>query len=166
MSIPAAVVAHCFAKCRTRQNYTRVPGISKPVFSCDGCGSTREIEELGRDEIPGRISPAPRAPALPVVRRKYTNRRTQRNETTVKKSPLIQTIENIIASRIGAHLTREEVVKIVEEQIAEQLGLEAAAKPKKRSGSAATTDGGTTCPRGDHKYACPSKKCIEAGYKA
>lgn len=56
MTQPAAVadkpVLHCF-KCRDRRAYTRMLP-SRPVYSCDGCGNTREILELGRVEIRGQ----------------------------------------------------------------------------------------------------------------
>lgn len=106
MSQPAAVettTAHCF-KCREKRTYTRLLA-SKPVFACDGCAATREIEELGRVEIPGRISPVPptkRAPApAPKTKRTYTNRRqetktmSETNDNN-KRSPLQVAIDTAV----------------------------------------------------------------------
>jgi hypothetical protein len=50
VSAPIAIdtrVVTCYGACnRTRQVYTRLLG-SRPVYSCGGCGATREIHELG-----------------------------------------------------------------------------------------------------------------------
>jgi hypothetical protein len=44
-------VLTCYGACnRTRQVYTRLLG-SRPVYSCGGCGATREIHELGGPEV-------------------------------------------------------------------------------------------------------------------
>ena len=88
-----------------------------------------------------------------------------------KKSPLIIAIEKIVdeklkekATLLAVGLKREDVIAI----IAKQLGMGAPAKVKKAKAGANGGDEepATNCPRGDHKYACPSKKCIEAGYVA
>lgn len=156
----------CFAKCRDRRTYTRQLG-SRPVYSCDGCGSTREIEELGRVEIPGRISPVPAPkpytgnlkPFVAPKKRAYTNRRQETK--TMKKSPLIAAIEKAVAEQLKPVLERldkleekpdvtevdETVVKVmVEKVLADQLGGDV--KP------AASDDG--SCRHKNFMRKCPS----------
>lgn len=183
MSEPAAAAekttAHCFAKCRTRQTYTRQLG-SRPVFACDGCGNTREIEELGRVAIPGQASPVPppkpkpyEGPLKPFVvpkKRAYTNRRQETK--TMKKSPLIAAIEKAVAEQIAPIIERldkleekpdivevdEAAVKVMVEKVLEdQLGE----APTRRT--AARAADGPKCPRSPHPGR-HGKLCREAGY--
>ena len=70
--VPAAAdtrVLTCYRSCKgTRQVYTRMLA-SSPVYSCGGCGASREIHELGGPGVAGQVDPIlkkamekPRAP--------------------------------------------------------------------------------------------------------
>lgn len=92
---------HCF-RCREPRDFERILA-SRPVFACAGCGNTKEIEELGRVKILGRVSPLPpqrivEEGAGPVLGRiSYTNRRREErmstDETKFKRSPLQSAID-------------------------------------------------------------------------
>jgi hypothetical protein len=133
---PAAaqqLVAFCFAKCRSRQTYTRLLA-SRPVYSCSGCGGTREIVELG-PTIKGRIEPIDESTPISTLVQKWTGGnprglgprkpRNKNKETKMPKpktdSPLMAAIKRAIAEQPVA-LTEDRVREIFAEELEKQLG--------------------------------------------
>jgi hypothetical protein len=162
------IVLHCFT-CRARTDWERILA-SRPVFKCKGCGNTKEVEELGRVDIPGQASPVPAPrprPQLPPLvspkKRTYTNRRKETKIMPKDRAvpPLRQFVEKIIAEskeRPGDALTREDVEEIVDARITAMLGL--AENPSNKAKSSADF----VCPRAPHKGR-HGKKCHEAAAK-
>lgn len=173
----------CF-KCRKDTVHVRVGWVGGiAMYQCpENCGAApREItareDMTSTPRIPAPPAEAPAGPkAVSKPPRKiktetiYINRRVSIMPKPIEKTQFVLTVERIVDEKLSgsgaATLTREDVLEIVRGEFAAQLGVEVKA-PKARKGGKPTADGesATSCPRGEHKYACPSKKCIEAGYK-
>jgi hypothetical protein len=169
VTAPAAaeIQAFCFAKCRMRQTYRRLLA-SRPVYACQGCGGTREIEELG--SLP-RLSAPPAALSTPErTYRKTASARAPRRTTPKeiqimpkpKDSPLVIAIKKVVAEN-GGGITEDRVREIVREEILAQLPGDdaAAAEEAATSGLTHPKVTGENCPRMPHKGK-HGKKCVAA----
>lgn len=103
---------HCF-KCRQPRTYTRLLA-SRPVYSCDGCGNTREVEELGRGDIyPAAPQSEPEMPPRASVTYWLSARRPRpkKKETThMPRSPLQAAIIEAVKEQLGP--IRDELAEI------------------------------------------------------
>lgn len=151
-------VAFCFT-CRERQEYEKILA-SANVYRCRGCGATREIDELGSPELK-RTTPAPPMREQETTSPPRAPSRTRRT-TPMKKTPLMEAIENVVNEALGD--LRERVQKLeeaaenvdvadaVEAAITAQLGGGHSKKAASKSKAKATRADGHT-----HRGPCGAK---------
>lgn len=105
-------ILHCF-KCREPRTYTRMLA-SRPVYACDGCGNTREIEELGVGAI--------RPPSILAVMEKEKQKPKPQGEVMSDKSPLQLAINEAVDAAVSP--LKEEIAGIkgsIEELVSDAI---------------------------------------------
>lgn len=157
MSAFPALDKMCFT-CRQETAHVYVSQLGgKPLYQCP-CGAPPRHLTPRHELTSAPRNPAPPEPPTKLQSRaavripKLQNRRTPRSSMPIKNAPVLRTaIEKIVDEKLassGQGLSREDVVRIVQEQLAAALGEPA-----------------FVCPRKPHRGMC-GKKCRAAAEEA